>query len=58
MLGETVSELFNGMQEAGYYDVSWNAGSIASGIYFYMIDAKAVDGKNNYTSVKKMLLLR
>jgi len=58
MLGETVSELFNGMQEAGYYDVSWNAGSIASGIYFYMIDAKAVDGKNNYTSVKKMVLLR
>ncbi len=58
MLGKTVSELINKVQESGYYEVNWNAGNNASGIYFYKIEAKSTDGKNNYTSVKKMLMVK
>ncbi len=58
MLGEAVNELFNGVQDAGYYDIGWNAGSIASGIYFYSIQANSTDGQQEFQSVKKMLLLK
>jgi hypothetical protein len=58
LLGEKIMELVNGKQGAGYYEVNWDAGSIASGIYFYTIEAKAVDTGQNYKTVKKMILLR
>jgi hypothetical protein len=58
LLGEKIMELVNGIQGAGYYEVNWDAGSIASGIYFYTKEAKAVDTGQNYKAVRKMILLR
>ncbi len=51
-IGEVVSTLVNGHQEAGKFNVTFNANNLPSGVYFYSIRA---DG---YSSVKKMLLIK
>jgi hypothetical protein len=57
VLGQHVTDLVNGYQEAGSHEVVWdgkdNAGSsVASGIYFYRIKT------NEFSDTKKMLLLK
>ena len=52
LLGETVMTLVNGMQKAGQHEVRFNASNLASGIYFYKLEA----GSNS--SIKKMLLMK
>ena len=61
MLGREVMTLANGTQEAGRYTMSWkglnNIGeNVASGSYFYRLDATPVDGGQPFTSMKKMTL--
>ncbi len=51
-LGQLVTTLFNGVVEQGKHKVDWNASNVASGVYFYKIEA----GK--FTSTKKMILLK
>jgi hypothetical protein len=51
-LGQKVATLVNKEQEAGYYDVNFNASRLASGVYVYRITA----GKHH--SVKKMMVLK
>jgi hypothetical protein len=58
LLGELVTELVNTVQEVGFYDYVWNANSYASGIYFYTINAKSVDGQHDFNTVKKMMLVK
>ncbi len=52
MLGQEMATLINGMQEAGYLSVTWNASELPSGIYFYRLRA------GTFTETKKLLLLR
>lgn len=52
LLGQEVATLFNGEKAAGNYRVTFDASSLASGIYFYSIEA------NNFTSTRKMVLLK
>lgn len=52
ILGEEIATLVNDYLEAGNYEIQFNAGNFSSGIYFYKIDS------NNYSSVKKMILLK
>lgn len=51
-IGEKVATLVNGLQQAGRYEVNFNAGKLTSGIYFYGIEA------GNFKSAKKMMLLK
>ena len=51
-IGQEVSTLVDEAQEAGHRSVQWNAGSVASGVYFYRLQA------GNFVSMKKLLLLR
>ena len=51
-IGETVTELVNQRQEQGNYSIEFNASNLPSGIYLYKIQT------NNFTDVKKMILLR
>ncbi|MDT3694769.1 MAG: T9SS type A sorting domain-containing protein [Ignavibacterium sp.] len=51
-IGEKVAVLVNEIQQPGRYSVSFDAGNLSSGVYFY----KLVSG--GFVSVKKMLLLR
>jgi len=57
-VGEKERELVNSVQNAGYHEINFNADSLSSGIYFYSISAISLDGKKNFRSVKKMLLMK
>jgi hypothetical protein len=57
--GREVMTLVNGTKSAGNYSVDFDGNNIASGIYFYKIDASDVSGKaTNFTNVKKMVLVK
>lgn len=57
-LGQRVEDLVNTVQDAGYRSAVWNT-SIASGIYFYQLEATSVqDPSNRFVSTKKMWLLK
>lgn len=51
-LGDHVETLVNGEQEAGVYEVEFNARGLASGVYFYQIKS------SSYTSTKKLVLMK
>jgi hypothetical protein len=52
LLGREVKTLVNGMKTPGYYEEAFDGTNLASGIYFYRIEA----GK--FTDVKKMVLVK
>ncbi|MFH1526604.1 MAG: lamin tail domain-containing protein, partial [Bacteroidota bacterium] len=58
LLGQEVNTLLDNAKSAGYHELKWNASDLASGVYFYSIEATAVDNSKSYNSVKKMMLLK
>jgi len=58
LLGREVAVLVDEVKNAGYYDVTFDASRLASGMYVYRLDASALDGKTQYHQVKKMMVLR
>lgn len=59
ILGEVTARLVNNeVKSMGNYEVNFNAKNLSSGIYFYEINASAVDGSENFNSIKKMLLIK
>jgi endoglucanase len=57
VLGREVQTLLEGLQQAGNHEVRFDASDIASGVYFYRLLAESA-GKESYTSVKKMVVLK
>ncbi|MGE5436346.1 MAG: ammonia-forming cytochrome c nitrite reductase subunit c552 [Syntrophothermus sp.] len=62
LTGEVVKELVNTVQGAGSYEIKFDTKSAAkqltSGIYFYSLEASALDGSNSFRETKKMVLLK
>lgn len=58
ILGRTVATLFNGVLQPGRHTVMWNAGTAASGVYFYRLEAIPADKAGYFVSTKKLILLR
>ena len=52
VLGQRIATLVDEYRTAGYYTEHFNAGHLASGLYFYRIQA------GDFTSVKKLMLVR
>jgi len=52
LLGQKVVILVSEKQEAGRYQVEWDASGFASGVYYYIFDA------GEFHDVKKMILLQ
>jgi hypothetical protein len=52
VLGQEIATLVNGVEEAGYKSVTFDAGKLSSGIYFYRLQS------GYYVDTKKLLLLR
>jgi hypothetical protein len=52
VLGQVIDVLVDGDQEAGFHKVTWDASDMASGVYFYRINA------NTFTSTKRMVLMK
>ncbi|RPI05402.1 MAG: T9SS C-terminal target domain-containing protein [Ignavibacteriae bacterium] len=58
MLGRAVATLVNQTQSASRYTVQFDAGRMSSGVYFYRIDARSENGTKDFTSVKKLVLMK
>ena len=58
--GEMIKELVNSVVTAGSHKVEFNLNGLhlSSGIYFYAIEANALDGQNSFRETKKMVLLK
>jgi len=51
-LGQQVAQLVNEESESGYHEVQFNATNLASGIYFYRLQA------GTFVETKRLLLLK
>lgn len=58
VLGRKVVELENGMKEAGYHSVTWNAADAASGMYFARFMATDASSNVRISKVSKLLLTK
>ncbi|HDP67746.1 MAG TPA: T9SS type A sorting domain-containing protein, partial [Candidatus Marinimicrobia bacterium] len=52
IMGRKVAELASGKLNAGYHKLNFNAAHLASGVYFYKLQA------GDFVSIKKMMLLK
>jgi hypothetical protein len=52
MLGQEVSLLLNGFEEAGQHTITFDASSLTSGVYFYKLET------SNYIQTRKMILAK
>jgi photosystem II stability/assembly factor-like uncharacterized protein len=52
ILGAEIETLVNEEKPAGYYELTWNAANLPSGLYFYRIQA------GSFVETKKMILLK
>jgi hypothetical protein len=62
-LGQEIATLANEQQAAGYVTTTWNGRNnlghaVGSGVYFYRIDARPIDGSDAFAQVKKMILMK
>jgi len=57
MLGQEVAELLNSEISAGIHHVDFNASSLSSGTYFYVLEANGNNG-SNIAVTKKMILMK
>lgn len=58
--GELVEELVNEKQEAGSYYVIWTPSKeIASGVYFYRLEATSLEEKTkSFVDTKKLMFIK
>lgn len=54
--GKEVRKLFEGNRQSGYYNLSFNASGLSSGMYFYTLSARG--SAKNFSSTKKMMLIK
>ena len=52
VMGKEVATLIDSKLNPGEYEFYWNAGTFASGVYYYRLEA------NNFAETKKMLLIK
>jgi flagellar hook assembly protein FlgD len=62
LLGQEMVSIASGVQEAGFYELTWDGHNsrgtpVGSGVYFYRFEAKGASGKK-FTDLKKMLFLK
>ena len=57
LLGQPVRQLLNKIQNSGNQQIIFNADNLSSGVYFYSMSAVSLDGKEQYSAIKKMILI-
>lgn len=56
--GKLILEAVNEIKNASEYDAKFDATNYPSGVYYYKLTAQSVSGNSQYTSTKKMVLLK
>ena len=54
--GRLIETLYNGHQDAGFYEMNWHANNQSSGLYIVRMIGKA--GENVYSNQQKIMLLK
>jgi len=57
-LGQELRVLDSGFKTAGLYELKLNAGDLCSGTYFYRLVVTTPDGRTNYSSTHKLMLIK
>lgn len=52
LMGQKVAELVNGTKASGSYNVTWNASSVSSGMYYYRLEAGGQSITRKMTLIK------
>jgi|GEM_PF-5949169 len=58
ILGQRVKTLINEIKQKGSYELKFEAGNLPSGIYFYILTAKSLDGSKNFQQVNKLVIMK
>jgi hypothetical protein len=60
LLGQEVTSLFEGIQQAGNYTATFDGSGLSSGVYLYRMTARQTDGgqAENFMDAKKAMLLK
>ncbi len=58
LLGETVQTVLSGIKEGGVHEVKIRCNNLTSGIYYYRLTAKSVETGLEFTSTKKLIVLK
>ena len=58
LLGQKVSDILNETQNPGYHSIKLNGQFLSSGVYLYKLSAVSIDGKKEFTEMKKLILLK
>lgn len=58
VLGERVALLADEIRPAGYYKIRWKPQNLASGIYFYRLDARGLSSGKHFQNIRKLILLK
>ncbi len=58
ILGREVATLVEGIQDAGFKSVEWNATGMAGGVYFYRLRATELASRRTFVQTGKMVLLQ
>jgi len=56
--GRQVDELVNTKMEAGFHSIKWDATQFSSGLYFVNIHARGNNGAKDFSSTKKMMVIK
>ncbi len=57
VIGQEVRTLVDGIQNRGKYSVQFDGTNLASGLYFYILEANGLEGQK-FTETKKMVLVK
>ena len=58
VLGQEVREIVNSVKNAGIYEATFNALNMSSGVYYYKLTAISLSNNKEFTSIKKLILLK
>ena len=58
VIGQEMCCLVDCTQDKGYHTVEFRGEHLSSGVYYYRIEARAVDGSAAFSQIRKMILLK
>ena len=57
-LGNEIDSITTGFQQKGFYQRTWNAERLASGVYLVKMNAKSLSSDKSFSRTMKMLYLK